>query len=54
VFENYGQPNYIYFMYHGFVLENNTHNCVQIDLHLTEKEYERWDKSTSASVLEVM
>ena len=27
VVENYGQPNYIYFMYHGFVLENNTHDC---------------------------
>ena len=29
VFENYGQPNYIYFMYHGFVLESNTHDCVR-------------------------
>jgi len=28
VVENYGQPNYIYFLYHGFVLENNTHDCV--------------------------
>lgn len=28
IFENYGQPNHIYFMYHGFTLgENNTHDC---------------------------
>ena len=27
VFENYGQPNHIYFMYHGFVLESNSHDC---------------------------
>jgi len=26
IFENYGQPNDIYFLYHGFILENNTHD----------------------------
>jgi hypothetical protein len=30
VFENYGQPNYIYFQYHGFSLVNNTHDCVPL------------------------
>uniref|UniRef100_A0A7S2L968 SET domain-containing protein n=1 Tax=Leptocylindrus danicus TaxID=163516 RepID=A0A7S2L968_9STRA len=28
IYENYGQPNYIYFMYHGFILDQNPHDCV--------------------------
>jgi hypothetical protein len=32
LFENYGQPNHIYFSYHGFVLDNNTHDCVVLPL----------------------
>ena len=40
IFENYGQPNYIYFMYHGFVLDENTHDCVRVDLNLfSEQDY---------------
>jgi len=31
LFENYGQPNYIYFLYHGFILEANSHDCVLIN-----------------------
>jgi len=31
VFENYGQPSHIYFIYHGFVLENNVHDCSLIE-----------------------
>lgn len=31
VWENYGQPNHIYFMYHGFVLDENVHDCVRHD-----------------------
>ncbi len=29
LYENYGQPNYIYLLYHGFVLEEgkNAHDC---------------------------
>ncbi|GMH80612.1 hypothetical protein TL16_g08620 [Triparma laevis f. inornata] len=27
VFENYGQPNHIYFLFHGFVLQSNAHDC---------------------------
>jgi hypothetical protein len=30
VVENYGQPNYIYLLYHGFVLEHNSHDCVHL------------------------
>ena len=32
VYENYGQPNHIYFSYHGFSLDDNTHDCVQVKL----------------------
>ena len=31
-YENYGQPNGIYFLYHGFVLSDNTHDCARVDL----------------------
>lgn len=31
VFENYGQPSHIYFIYHGFVLEDNAHDCSLIE-----------------------
>lgn len=31
IFENYGQPNHIYFLYHGFTLgENNTRDCARL------------------------
>lgn len=38
VFENYGQPNHIYFLYHGFVLESNTHDCVNVRFPVTMEE----------------
>jgi histone-lysine N-methyltransferase SETD3 len=40
VFENYGQPNSIYFTYHGFSLslEQNTHDCVEHHLELSADE----------------
>ena len=40
IFENYGQPNYIYFSYHGFSLgKNNTHDCAQWSgLGITSKD----------------
>ncbi|KAL7537014.1 hypothetical protein ACHAXR_007547 [Thalassiosira sp. AJA248-18] len=31
VFENYAQPNYLLFTYHGFVLEGNTNDCALLD-----------------------
>jgi histone-lysine N-methyltransferase SETD3 len=34
VFENYGQPNHIYMQYHGFMLEDNTHDCVLLALKI--------------------
>merc|ERR1712216_465998 len=29
LFENYGQPNHLYFLHHGFSMENNPHDCLQ-------------------------
>jgi hypothetical protein len=34
VWENYGQPNWIYYLYHGFVLEANAHECVGMEFGL--------------------
>jgi hypothetical protein len=31
IFENYSQPNYIYFIFHGFILDNNHKDCVLIE-----------------------
>lgn len=31
IFENYGQPNYLLFTYHGFLLEENTDDCALLD-----------------------
>ncbi|CAE7942635.1 unnamed protein product, partial [Symbiodinium sp. KB8] len=36
IYENYGQPNYIYFMYHGFSLDKNVHDCVKVNFNLPE------------------
>jgi len=38
VFENYGQPNHIYYLYHGFTLANNTHDCLLSDFSVTEED----------------
>jgi hypothetical protein len=38
VFENYGQPNHIYFLYHGFSIQGNSHDCVYWILPLSEEE----------------
>lgn len=41
VFEDYGQPNHIYFLYHGFSLDGNEHDCFRITLHLNERQRAR-------------
>jgi hypothetical protein len=38
LFENYGQPNHIYYTYHGFVLPNSEYDCVHFELSITEAE----------------
>lgn len=32
MFENYGQPNHVYLTYHGFVLDDNAHDCVLFEV----------------------
>merc|ERR1719408_1181749 len=32
VFEDYGQPNHIYYLYHGFAMAENSYDCVRFDL----------------------
>lgn len=34
VIEDYGQPNHVLFLYHGFALPVNKHDCVRIDLEI--------------------
>ena len=34
LFEPYGQPNHIYFAYHGFLLDHNAHDCVNFNLQI--------------------
>lgn len=38
LFENYGQPNHIYFAYHGFTLPTNSHDCVLIEINISKEE----------------
>jgi hypothetical protein len=53
VFENYGQPNHIYFTYHGFILPSNTHDCVYMELTMTEEERNALDINYVASIASV-
>jgi len=46
IFENYSQPNYIYFMFHGFILENNHKDCILID-RVGHLESQHVDKTES-------
>eukprot|EP01064_Diplonema_japonicum_P029434 TRINITY_DN4771_c1_g1_i1.p1 TRINITY_DN4771_c1_g1~~TRINITY_DN4771_c1_g1_i1.p1 ORF type:complete len:408 (+),score=76.16 TRINITY_DN4771_c1_g1_i1:73-1296(+) len=50
VFENYGQRNYIYFLHHGFALEENSQDCVDVSLsHVSKKLTTAVRKSLRAS-----
>lgn len=37
VVENYAQPNHIYFMFHGFVLAANKHDCAHVSLATNDR-----------------
>jgi len=54
LFENYGQPNHIYFTYHGFILPNNTHDCVYMELALTKHDLSRIDAKKAQPILQVL
>ncbi|OWY91294.1 hypothetical protein PHMEG_00040186, partial [Phytophthora megakarya] len=34
VVENYAQPNYIYLLYHGFVLDSDSHDCAHFHVEM--------------------
>jgi hypothetical protein len=51
VFENYGQPNHIYFLHHGFALEGNTHDCLYFEMQMTEEQLDQLANRTTAAVL---
>ena len=36
LFENYGQMNRVYFVYHGFVMEGNSHDAVELAFFISE------------------
>ncbi len=42
IYENYGQPNHIYFQYHGFTLTEedfgNSYDCVHFEFNITKEE----------------
>jgi histone-lysine N-methyltransferase SETD3 len=40
LFENYGQPNHIYYLYHGFILAENSHDCVSFEISFSQKEWQ--------------
>jgi hypothetical protein len=44
VFENYGQPNPTYFLWHGFAVEPNMHDCAQV----VPSPATFWSKATRA------
>ena len=37
MFENYGQPNLVYLLHHGFVLRHNSHDCKCVRMSLCAK-----------------
>lgn len=54
LFENYGQPNHIYFTYHGFSLEDgaNSHDCVYLEFSLAHDEVKAidWNSAVAKTV----
>jgi len=41
VFEDYGQPNHVYFLFHGFSLAGNEHDCIRVSLNLKQAQREK-------------
>ena len=53
LYENYGQPNYIYFLYHGFSLKVNSHDCVYFTIEMSSKEINdvNWNKAKDIAMV---
>jgi hypothetical protein len=48
IFVNYGQPNYLLFTYHGFILDENTNDCALIDrLSINNSHHHRHQRAVS-------
>jgi len=41
VFENYGQPSHVYFLYHGFFLDDNSYDCVLFPMSIGSEDVSR-------------
>lgn len=54
MFENYGQPNHIYFTYHGFTLQRNSYDCVQFLIEMTKSEIDAVDWNDAKSIAQVV
>lgn len=51
LFEDYGQPNHIYYLYHGFTLAPNHHDCVAVKMERAELcVYDPIDSSRNGDV----
>lgn len=54
VFENYGQPNHIYFTYHGFTLiDGNGNDCVQFSVSISKEERKSINLEAAAPLIQV-
>merc|ERR1719160_228370 len=51
IVEEYGQPNYIYQLYHGFALENNEHDCLLLPDERTCLAPGKWQKDYPAETV---
>ena len=54
LFENYGQPNHIYYTYHGFVLPNSEYDCVHLEISISEDERKDINFAKASNLLQVL
>jgi hypothetical protein len=53
LFENYGQPNHIYYTYHGFILAQNNFDCLHYHFYFETSEYNQLKADGLDNVLQV-
>jgi hypothetical protein len=53
LYENYGQPNHIYFLYHGFSIKVNSYDCVYFTIEMSSKEINEvnWNKAKDIAMV---
>lgn len=52
LFENYGQPNHIYYTYHGFVLPNSEYDCVHFEISINDEEQKAINFAKAAKLIQ--